>query len=75
MKYVKPFRAKVLIIMFFGTGLLGIMAGLLLAPPSSTVMITFMGVINLGLGVFFIYILFTQKPPSPDKRKKKRKDS
>ena len=74
MRYIRPPRLKVLIIMFYGTGILGIVVGLVVAPPSSTLMITFMGVINLVLGAFFTYLFFTQKPPSPDKRKKKRKN-
>ena len=60
--------------MFYGTGVLGVVVGLIVAPPSSTLMITFMGVINFVLGAFFTYVLFTQKPPSQDKRKKKRKN-
>ncbi|QUC65626.1 hypothetical protein NsoK4_02035 [Nitrosopumilus sp. K4] len=60
--------------MFFGTGVLGMIMGLYVAPPSQTVMITFMGVINFGLGAFFTYLFLTQKPQSDDKRKKKRKN-
>jgi len=36
-------------------------------------MITFMGVINIGLGAFFTFIFLTQVQKAPDKRKKKRK--
>ena len=60
-------------IMFFATGVLGIIIGLVVAPPSSTMMITFLGVINFGLGAFFTFILLTQTQKAPDKRKKKRK--
>ena len=60
-------------VMFFATGVLGIVVGLVIAPPSSTMMITFMGVINFGLGAFFTFILLTQTQKAPDKRKKKRK--
>ena len=74
MKYINPVRVKVLMIMFYGTGILGMTMGLNVAPPSSTVMITFLGVINFGLGAFFTYVFLTQKPKSSDKRKKKRKD-
>ena len=59
--------------MFFVTGTVGVIMGLFVAPPQATVMITFMGVINFGLGAFFIYILLTQKERIPDKRKKKKK--
>ena len=60
--------------MFFATGVLGIVIGLEIAPPSSTMMITFMGVINIGLGAFFTFIFLTQTQKAPDKRKKKRKE-
>ena len=72
MRYINPVRVKVLMMMFYGTGIIGMLVGLSIAPPSSTVMITFMGVINFGLGAFFTYIFLTQKSPSGDKRKKKR---
>jgi uncharacterized membrane protein HdeD (DUF308 family) len=75
MKYVTPLRLKILMIMFFGTGILGIVIGLRVAPPQGTLMITFMGVINLCLGGFFGWIFLTQKPKLDDKRKKKRNDN
>ena len=59
--------------MFFATGTIGIVIGLIVAPPTMTLMITFMGVINIGLGAFFTFILLTQIQKEPDKRKKKRK--
>ena len=59
--------------MFYATGVMGIIIGLAVAPPSMTMMITFMGVINVGLGAFFTFIFLTQVQKSPDKRKKKRK--
>ena len=59
--------------MFYATGIIGIMIGLVVAPPSMTMMLTFMGVINVGLGAFFTFIFLTQVQKSPDKRKKKRK--
>lgn len=73
MRYINPVRVKVLMIMFYGTGIVGMLVGLS-APPSSTVLITFMGVVNFGLGAFFTYVFLTQKTKSPDKRKKKRKN-
>ena len=73
MRRIAPSKLKVLMMMFYGTGILGIFMGLVVALPSSTVMITFMGVINIGLGAFFTYIFLTQAP-SDDKRKKKRKN-
>ncbi len=60
--------------MFFVTGILGMIIGLKIAPPSMTMIITFMGVINFGLGAFFSFIFLTQTKKSPDKRKKKRKN-
>ena len=42
--------------LFFSTGILGIIIGLVVAPPSATMIITFMGVINFGLGGFFAYV-------------------
>ncbi len=60
--------------MFFATGSLGIVIGLSpVAGPQQTMMITFMGVINVGLGAFFAFIYLTQVKKDPDKRKKKRK--
>jgi len=74
MKYVNPLRLKVLMMMFLATGILGIIVGLTIAPPQASILITFMGVINLSLGGFFGWILLTQVPESDDKRKKKRKN-
>ena len=59
--------------MFYATGVMGIIIGLVVAPPSMTVILTLMGVINVGLGAFFTFIFLTQVQKSPDKRKKKRK--
>ena len=60
--------------MFFATGILGIIIGLSgFTPASFKMMITFMGVINIGLGAFFTFIYLTQTRKDPDKRKKKRK--
>ena len=78
MKYVKPLRLKIMMIMFFGTGILGIVVGLYVAPqraPGAILLITFMGVINLSLGAFFGWIFLTQVPQSNEKRKKKRNDN
>ncbi len=77
-KYIAPLRVKVLMMMFFGTGTMGMIMGIFVAPfqlPSMTLIITFMGVINFGLGAFFTFIFLTQIPNTPDKRKKKRKDN
>ncbi len=74
-KYIAPIRVKVLMMMFFGTGAMGMIMGLVVAPPSRTMILTLMGVINFGLGAFFTFIFLTQIPNTPDKRKKKRKDN
>ena len=62
--------------MFFGTGAMGIIMGLSVAPGGNmTMILTLMGVINIGLGAFFTFIFLTQIPNTPDKRKKKKKDN
>ena len=58
----------------FAHSKMGMIIGLVIAPPQATVMTTFMGVINISLGAFFVWMFLTQKPKEPDKRKKKRKD-
>ena len=73
MRYISPVKAKVLAMLFFGTGTMGIAIGLGLAPPSFTMMITFMAVVNIGLGAFFTYIMLTRDERSPDKRKRKKR--
>jgi len=76
LKYVSPTRLKFLMLMFFGTGIIGILIGLIVAPPvssDSSLLITFMGVINLSLGGFFGWIFLTQQPDERDKRKRKPK--
>ena len=70
MKYVQPNRLKILMGMFYVTGSLGIIIGLY-SSPNVTVFITFMGVINVGLGAFFTYVYLVQQDREPDKRKKK----
>jgi len=75
-RYIAPIRVKVLMIMFFGTGTMGMIMGIFVAPsqlPAMTLIITLMGVVNFGLGAFFTFIFLTQLPNTPDKRKKKRK--
>jgi hypothetical protein len=76
MKYINPLRLKVLMMMFFGTGILGIVIGLTVASnfsSDSSLLITFMGVINLSLGGFFGWIFLTQQPKAEDSRKRKPK--
>ena len=73
MRYIEPIRVKILMLMFYATGVVGMIIGLVVAPPTMTVMITFMSVINVGLGAFFTFLFLTQTQKAPDKRKKKRK--
>ena len=73
MRYISPLKARVLMMLFFTTGSLGIVIGLVVAPPSVTMIITFMGVVNIGLGAFFTYIALTQEEKSVDKRKRKKR--
>ena len=73
MRYIEPTRIKVLMMMFFGTGSLGIVIGLSPIAAGQGMFITFMGVINIGLGAFFTFLYLTQVKKDPDKRKKKKK--
>ncbi|MCJ8306391.1 MAG: hypothetical protein HRU07_05005 [Nitrosopumilus sp.] len=73
MRYIEPIKVKVLMIFFFATGSFGIIVGLSpIAAGQQGIMITFMGVINIGLGAFFAFLFLTQIRQEPDKRKKKR---
>ena len=65
MKYVAPKKLKVLMALFFGTGIIGIVLGLSNKHPY----LTTLGVINLCLGGFIGWIFLTQQPKSRDKRK------
>jgi hypothetical protein len=65
MKYVAPKKLKVLMGLFFGTGIIGITMGL----SYSFFYLTTLGVINLCLGGFIGWLFFTQQPKSRDKRK------
>jgi|APGre2960657468_1045069.scaffolds.fasta_scaffold00194_16 uncharacterized membrane protein HdeD (DUF308 family) len=64
-----------MMVMFFATGIVGILVGLLVAPKDSRVIFTFMGVVNFALGAFFAWLLLTQTPDLNEKRKKKRNDN
>ena len=66
MKYIAPQKLKIIMLMFFGTGIWGIGMGLF----QSHFYLTTLGVINLCLGGFVGWIFLTQKPRSKDKRKK-----
>lgn len=66
-KYIEPQRLKVIMMMFFGTGMIGISIGL----SMNIFMFTTFGTVNLCLGGLFGWIYLTQPPKSQDKRKKK----
>ena len=67
MKYVSPQKLKVILLMFFGTGIWGIGYGLFM----NNFYLTTLGVINICLGGFVGWIFLTQTK-SRDKRKKQR---
>ena len=72
MKWIPPKKLKVLTILFFVTGMWGIIAGLVLIKPTA-MFIVFFGVINICVGGFVGYRFFTQGPKpehSSEKRKK-----
>ena len=70
LKYIEPQKLKVIMAMFFGTGIVGIVLGLNFAA----FYLTMLGTINLCLGGFFGWIFFTQAPRVRDRRKKKRRE-
>ena len=70
LKYIKPKKLKVLIALFFGTAGMGIFVGLVIAEGIQTLYITFLGVVNLCLGGFVVWLLVTQKAKVRDSRKK-----
>jgi len=70
MRYVKPRRLKAIMIMFFGTGAFGIVAGLGILGNEPIFMMSLMGAINIVLGGFFGWVLLSQEPKSEQRRKK-----
>ena len=54
---------------------MGIIIGLSTIAPAGNIKIilTFMGVVNIGLCAFFTFTYLTQTRKEPDKRKKKKK--
>jgi len=71
LKYIQPKKLKVLIALFFGTAGMGIFVGLVIAEGIQTLYITFLGVVNLCLGGFVVWLLVTQKAKVRDSRKYK----
>ena len=70
MRHVPPKKLKVLLIMFFGTGIFGIVIGLGILGNEPIFMMTLMGVINICLGGFIGWVFLNQEPRSKHKRKK-----
>ncbi|MBI5145867.1 MAG: hypothetical protein HZA84_01455 [Thaumarchaeota archaeon] len=69
MKYIPPKKLKVLMGLFFGAGIWGIIYSLWIHHPPM-VYLTIFGVINLSLGAMCGYLFLTQEPRSTDKGKK-----
>lgn len=71
MKWLPPKKLKVLTILFFGAGIWGIVAGMIIIKTEF--MIVIVGVMNFCIGGFLGYRLLTQGPKpetSSEKRKK-----
>jgi hypothetical protein len=64
-------KLKVLMALFFGTGIFGILIGNGLGIQQPNLMFTTMGVINLMLGALVGWIFLTREPR--DSRKKRKK--
>jgi len=64
-------KLKVLMTLFFGTGIFGILIGNGLGIQQPNLMFTTMGVINLMLGALVGWIFLTREPR--DSRKKRKK--
>ncbi len=69
MKYIPPKKLKVLMGLFFATGIWGIVYGLWIHHPPIQYLTVF-GVINLSLGGLCGYLFLTQEPRSSSKSKK-----
>jgi hypothetical protein len=72
MKYIQPKKLKIIMIMFFATGIWGILYAHFVPPHP--LLITIFGTINFCLGGVFTYRLLTQEKPSSDDGKKKRRN-
>ena len=69
LRYVEPFRLKVIMAMFFGTGAAGIFLGL----ANAAFYLTALGTLNLCLGGLFGWIFFTQEPRGQRRRPNSRR--
>ncbi len=64
-------KLKVLMALFFGTGIFGIIIGHGLGMYQPTFMFTLMGVTNLILGALVGWIFLTREPRESRKKRKK----
>lgn len=69
MKYIQPKKLKIITVMFFATGIWGILYAMFV---QHIFLVTIFGTINFCLGGLFGYRLLTQEKPSSEKGKKKR---
>ncbi len=70
-KYLPAKKLKVLMALFFGSGILGILTGHGLGIAQPTFMFTLMGVTNLILGALVGWIFLTREPRESRKKRKK----
>jgi len=70
MKYIEPSILKMMMLMFFGTGVFGLVVGPGFLGNEPILMMSFMGIISICLSGVFGWIFFTQEPRSGKKRKK-----
>ncbi|HET6518120.1 MAG TPA: hypothetical protein VFG25_07885 [Nitrosopumilaceae archaeon] len=64
-------KLKVLMALFFGAGIIGILIGNGIVAPQPNFMMTVMGVINLCLGGLVGWIFLTREPRESRKKRKK----
>ncbi len=79
LKYVNPKKLKILTLVFFMVGIWGIVFGLWMGTFKASMnyfMIVVLGVVNLCLGAFMLYLYMTQEKkidPRKDSKYKRRK--
>ncbi len=79
LKFVNPKKLKILTLVFFMVGIWGIVFGLWMGTFKASMnyfMIVVLGVVNLCLGAFMLYLYMTQEKkvdPRKDSKYKRRK--
>ena len=79
LKFVNPKKLKILTMVFFMVGIWGIVFGLWMGTFKASMnyfMIVVLGVVNLCLGAFMLYLYMTQEKkidPRKDSKYKRRK--